>query len=37
LRLFFCDTLDVGIGWQHGITGFYPMRDQTRLEFRYRF
>jgi hypothetical protein len=37
LRLFFCDTLDVGLGWQHGITGFYTVRDLTRFEIRYRY
>jgi hypothetical protein len=37
LRLFFCDTLDFGVGWQHGITGFYLTRDQIRVEARYRF
>ncbi|MCI0704622.1 MAG: transporter [Planctomycetia bacterium] len=37
LRLFFCDILDVGLGWQHGISGKYMMRDQTRFEVRYRY
>ncbi len=30
-------ALDVGVGWQHGITGKYLMRDMTRFEVRYRF
>jgi hypothetical protein len=37
LRLFFCDTLDFGLGWQHGITGKYLIRDFLRYEVRYRF
>lgn len=37
LRLFFCDTLDLGLGWQHGISGKYLIQDQVRTEFRYRF
>jgi len=36
-RLFFGDVLDVGVGWQHGITGKYLARDTTRFELRYRF
>jgi hypothetical protein len=37
LRLFFCDTFDVGVGYQHAITGKYLTRDFTRFEVRYRF
>ncbi len=36
-RMFFCDTFDFGLGWQHGITGKYLMRDQVRFEARYRY
>jgi hypothetical protein len=36
-RMFFCDTFDFGIGWQHSITGNYLIRDQTRFEVRYRY
>ncbi|VTS02876.1 Uncharacterized protein OS=Blastopirellula marina DSM 3645 GN=DSM3645_13590 PE=4 SV=1: Phenol_MetA_deg [Gemmata massiliana] len=37
LRLFFCDTFDFGVGWQHGITGKYLVRDELRFEARYRY
>lgn len=37
LRLFFCDTFDVGVGYQHGITGKYLTRDLVRFEARYRY
>lgn len=37
MRLFFCDTFDVGLGYQHSMTGKYLMRDMTRFELRYRF
>ena len=37
LRLFFCDTFDIGVGWQHGMTGKYLIRDQVRFETRYRY
>ena len=37
LRLFFCDTFDLGVGYQHGITGKYLIRDQVRFETRYRY
>lgn len=37
LRLFFCDSFDVGVGYQHGITGKYLIRDQLRFEARYRY
>jgi hypothetical protein len=36
-RLFFGDTFDIGLGWQHGISGKYLMRDQLRFELRYRY
>jgi hypothetical protein len=37
LRLFFCDTFDLGVGYQHGITGKYLIRDHARFELRYRY
>jgi len=37
MRLFFCDTFDLGVGWQHAITGNYLIHDQTRFELRYRY
>ena len=36
-RMFFCDTFDFGLGWQHSMTGNYLIRDQTRFELRYRY
>jgi hypothetical protein len=36
-RLFFCDTFDMGVGWQHPITGKYLARDFYRFEVRYRY
>ena len=37
LRLFFCDTFDMGVGWQHAITGKYLANDFGRFEVRYRY
>jgi hypothetical protein len=37
LRLFYCDKLDVGAGWQFGVTGKYLVRDLMRFEVRYRY
>lgn len=36
-RLFFCDTFDLGAGWNHALTGKALVEDQLRVEFRYRY
>src|SRR5262245_30667287 len=37
MRLFFCDTLDIGVAGHFGISGKYLVRDQIRAEVRYRY
>jgi hypothetical protein len=37
LRLFFCDTMDIGIAGNFGVTGNYFVREQMRFEFRFRY
>lgn len=36
-RLFFCDTFDIGIAGNFGITGKYLVREQLRFEMRFRY
>ena len=37
LRLFFCDTFDMGLAGNFGITGKYLVREQLRFEMRFRY
>ena len=37
MRLFFCDTFDMGVAGNFGITGKYLVREQLRLEMRFRY